>query len=54
MGSPKVSLPTLMTLIDKDESRNIFTDVTSIFLVDLFSFFNIYIYIKILMVLSGI
>ena len=31
-----------LVCIDKDESRNIFTDITSIFLVDLFSFFNIY------------
>ena len=29
-----------LVCIDKDESRNIFTDITSIILVDLFSFSN--------------
>ena len=30
-----------LVCIDKDESRNIFTDITSIFLVDFFSFSNL-------------
>ena len=31
-----------LVCIDKDESQNIFAGITSVFLVDLFSFFNIH------------